>query len=86
MAGPLDEPIEVRTYAGGRGGEVPRAVRLRGAWVPVDRVLGRWIEEQVDPARGRRFWFRVQVEGDETCELYYEDVLDTWFLVPRKTY
>jgi hypothetical protein len=76
----VDEVIQVECYAGGRGEERPRAVMRGGRRREPVRVMERWIEEALDPAGGRRRWFRVEYPDGSTATIYHELALDMWFL------
>jgi MFS family permease len=54
----LPEPIEVRSYAGSRGDEVPREVIWDGVSVQVAEVEGSWLEER-EGVRLLRFRLRL---------------------------
>lgn len=77
---PGDEPARVECYAGGRGEETPRRLRIGAGWKPVT-VLERWISEDV--GRGSRLrWFRVRLEGGGEGLVYRDEALDLWFWRP----
>ncbi|MGH2737808.1 MAG: MFS transporter [Actinomycetota bacterium] len=70
----IPEPVEVRSYAGARGDEVPRQVVLGGATLDVDEVERSWQEdrdgEQLRCFRLRlRDGRRIQVSLGETWRL-----------------
>ncbi|HKX25053.1 MAG TPA: MFS transporter [Actinomycetota bacterium] len=70
----IPEPVEVRSYAGARGDEVPRQVVLGGATLEVDEVERSWQEdrdgEQLRCFRLRlRDGRRIQVSLGETWRL-----------------
>jgi hypothetical protein len=75
-----DEPIQVECHAGTRGDESPRAVRLDDRRREVREVRERWLEEALDPARGRRRWFRVTFRDGGGATIYQDLALDMWFL------
>jgi hypothetical protein len=66
--------VEVVAYAGGRGEEEPRALRLGGAVVEVREVLARWTE----PA-GR--FFSVATSDDQVHVLFCRAADASWWLV-----
>jgi MFS family permease len=70
----VPEPIEVRTYAGGRGDEVPREVVLEGTALAVDRVERSWHE---DRAGERLRCFRLRLAGGRRIQVSRGD---TWRL------
>jgi hypothetical protein len=64
--------VEVGCYAGGRGDETPRVVRLGGREVML-RVERRWIEEPVGSTGGeRRRMVQVRLEDGCCCRLAQE--------------
>jgi len=75
-----DEPIQVECYAGATGEERPRAVVLDARRREVRAVRERWIEEALDPARGRRRWYRVAFQDGGGATMYHDLALDMWFL------
>jgi hypothetical protein len=65
----VDELVEVRCYAGGRGEETPRAVLLGGRTVAV-RVERSWIEQPVGSGgTARRRMFQVRLDDGRRCRL-----------------
>lgn len=75
----MDRPIEVIAYAGARGEERPRAIRLTGTAVAVSAVLDAWVETGREPGAGIRRWFRVRLEDGRALALYHDEALDGWF-------
>jgi hypothetical protein len=74
----IPEPIQVSCYAGGRGGETPRAFRSSGRpELAVARVLTRWIQE--DLRRVQKEYFEVLASDSATYRLYRDVALDLWF-------
>lgn len=75
----MDRPIEVIAYAGGRGEEQPRAIRVGQRTVTVSALLEAWIEAGREPEEGTRRWFRVRLEDGRTGAVYHDEALDAWF-------
>jgi hypothetical protein len=70
----IPEPIEVRTYAGSRGDEVPREVVLGGRTLVVDEVERSWREER---GGERLLCFRVRLEDGTRIQV---SLGETWSL------
>lgn len=75
----MDRPVRVLAYAGGRGGEAPRAVWLGTRRVAVRGVLARWLETGLERGTGVRRWFRVELATGQIMTLYHDEALDAWF-------
>jgi hypothetical protein len=75
----MDRSIRVLSYAGSQAEERPRGIWRGEDAVAVTDVLWAWIEAGLDPAMGRRRWFRVRLATDEQLTLYYDEALDGWF-------
>jgi MFS family permease len=70
----VPEPVEVRSYAGSRGDEVPRQVVLRGTAFQVEEVERTWREER----NGERLLcFRLRLEGGRRIQV---SLGETWRL------
>ena len=70
----VPEPVEVRSYAGSRGDEVPRQVVLRGTAFQVEEVERTWREER----NGERLLcFRLRLEGGRRIQV---SLGETWHL------
>lgn len=68
------EPVEVRSYAGSRGDEVPREVVLRGRRFEVDRVERSWWEERDGE---RLLCYRLRLRGGRRIQV---SLGETWHL------
>ncbi|HEV8309071.1 MAG TPA: hypothetical protein VGW35_15520 [Methylomirabilota bacterium] len=75
----MDRSIKVLAYAGSRAEERPRGVWRGTEAIAVTDVLWAWLESAVDPAAGRRRWFRVRLATAEELTLYHDEALDAWF-------
>jgi MFS family permease len=70
----VPEPVEVRSYAGSRGDEVPRHVVLRGTAFRVEEVERTWREER----NGERLLcFRLRLEDGRRIQV---SLGETWHL------
>jgi MFS family permease len=73
----IPEPIEVRTYAGSRGDEVPREVVIGGHALRVDDVERSWHEER---AGDRLLCFRLRLADGSRMQISFGE---TWALDRR---
>lgn len=77
------EKIQVISYSGSKGDELPRAFVLHGEVINVVEILNMWIEESLTDKQRKRFFEFKGSDGYEhkifcdvrTCE---------WFLVKRQ--
>jgi MFS family permease len=70
----VPEPVEVRSYAGSRGDEVPRQVVLRGTEFQVEEVERTWREERNGELL---LCFRLRLEGGRRIQV---SLGETWRL------
>jgi MFS family permease len=70
----LPEPVEVRSYAGARGDEVPRQVVLAGTTLEVEEVERTWREDRDGE---RLLCFRLRLEGGRRVQV---SLGETWRL------
>jgi hypothetical protein len=75
----IPEPIQVSSYAGSSGDELPRAFESPSTGrLQVVQVINRW--HQQDTHRRQKDYFRVLASDEETYILYRDRSLDLWFL------
>lgn len=79
----IDEILEVVTYSGYRGEEVPREFSLHEKRVEVVEILNTWIEEDFANKVRKRF-FKVKGKDRDTHQIYYNEKTLTWFYVQKK--
>lgn len=79
----IDEIIEVITYSGYRGEEVPRGYSLHEKRVDVVEILDTWIEEDFANKVRKRF-FKVKGKDGDTHQIYYNEKTLAWFYVQKK--
>ncbi len=79
----MDEKLEVITYSGYRGEQVPRGFLLHEKRVEVMEVLDMWIEEDFTSKVRKRF-FKVKGNDGDTHQIYYDEKTLTWFYVQKK--
>ncbi len=79
-----DLRIGVAAYAGYRGEELPRSLRIDGSTIEVSEVEKLWIEEDRATRRKKRF-FRVKGNNSRTYILYYDEESMDWFLHQKKS-
>ncbi len=74
------EKIEVKSYAGYRGEQSPRAYLFHETWIEVTRILQAWIEEDT-VSRARKRCFRCRGSDWKTVVICYLERDDVWYLV-----
>jgi len=79
----MDVKLEVITYSGYRGEEVPRGFLLHEKRVEVMEVLNMWIEEDFAGKVRKRF-FNVKGNDGDTHQIYYNEKTMAWFYVQKK--
>lgn len=79
----IDEMLEVITYSGYRGEEVPRGFSLHEKRVEVVEILDTWIEEDFTNKVRKRF-FKVKGKDGDTHQIYYNEKTLAWFYVQIK--
>jgi MFS family permease len=67
----IPEPIEVRSYAGARGDEVPREVVLGGETLAVEEVERSWHE---DRSGDRLLVFRLRLQGGRRLQVSFGEI------------
>lgn len=72
------ERIDVISYSGRKGDELPATFILRGLRIDVLEILEHWIEEGlVDRVRKR--YFKVKGSDGNTHRIYYDEDKGGWF-------
>ncbi len=79
------EPIEVRTRDGYRGSQEPVQLLWRGQWHSVSRIVDRWYEGGMSPARLPLRYFRVETVQGERLILRHHELFDAWSLMAPRT-
>ena len=79
----LDEIIEVVTYSGYRGDEVPRLFFLNEKRIEIVEILNTWIEEDFASKVRKRF-FKVKGNDGNTHQIYYNEKTFEWIYVQKK--
>ena len=79
----MDEIIEVITYSGYRGEEVPREFLLHEKRVEASEILDMWIEEDF-VSKVRKRYFKVKGNDGDTHQIYCNEKSLTWFYVQKK--
>ncbi len=79
----MDEIIEVITYSGYRGEEVPREFLLHEKRVETAEILDMWITEDF-ASKVRRRHFKVKGNDGDTYQIYYNEKFLAWFYVQKK--
>lgn len=75
----MDRPVNVISYAGARGEERPVAVRVDREAIRVKAVRQMWVETGLEPGKGIRRWFRVELEDAQILTIYCDEALESWF-------
>lgn len=71
--------INVSSYAGYKGEEMPRSFMMDGRSIDVIEVARMWTEEDRITRRKKRF-FRVQGRDSHRYDLYYDEESMAWYL------
>ena len=71
--------IEVTAYAGYRSEERPISFVLEGEKIGIVEIISRWVEEDAEDKKQRRF-FRVKGEDGFTYLLSYAEQTGEWYL------
>lgn len=71
--------VEVISYAGHKGEEIPRSFIIDGENVEVLEILRMWLEEGYESRERRRF-FRVRGSDGYLHTLYFDEKSREWFL------
>jgi len=79
----LDEIIEVVTYSGYRGDEVPRQFFLHKKRIEIVEIRDRWIEEDFASKVRKRF-FKVKGNDGNTHRIYYNEKTLEWIYAQKK--
>ncbi len=72
------EQIDVISYAGRRGEELPLTFILRGLRIDVVEILEHWIEEGYED-RVRKRYFRIKGSDGASHRIYYDEQVLQWF-------
>jgi hypothetical protein len=67
-------PVRVECYAGYRGEETPRRIRLANRWLEIAEIVDRWL------APDHRY-FRVRAEDGDILVLRHETASQRWELL-----
>lgn len=73
-----DERIEVVSYAGRKGDELPRILILRGLRIDVLEIVEHWIEESFKDRTRKRF-FRIMGSDGNIHRIYYREDRLEWY-------
>jgi hypothetical protein len=79
----MDKILEVITYSGYRGEEVPRGFFLHEKRVEVVEILDTWIEEDF-ASKVRKIFSKVKGNDGDTHQIYYNEKTLAWFYVQKK--
>ena len=79
----LEETIEVVTYSGYRGDEVPRLFFLHEKRIEIVEILDTLIEEDFASKVRKRF-FKVKGNDGNTHQIYYNEKTLEWIYVQKK--
>ncbi len=74
-----DREVNVTVYAGYKGGERPKSFIVEGKIVEIIENVERWIEEDKDTRRRRRF-FLVKGSDEKVYTLYFDEHAQKWHL------
>ncbi len=74
----LENRIDVFTYSGYRGEEIPRSLLIHGERIEVVAILDMWIEEGIEN-RARKRFFKVKGSDGKTRKIYYDEKEMVWF-------
>lgn len=74
------EPIEVHCYSGYKADERPIALVFRDRRLAVVKVVKSWFEEDVEPGKGTKTFFRVKADDDRAYVIFHDQRSDEWFL------
>ncbi len=73
-----EERIQVISYSGYRGEEIPRAMIFQNKKVEVLEILSQWAEEGVEDRIRRRF-FKVKGSDGDSHTIYYDEKVMEWY-------
>ncbi len=73
-----EERIQVISYSGYRGEEIPRAMIFQNKKIEVLEILSQWAEEGVEDRTRRRF-FKVKGSDGDAHTIYYDEKVMEWF-------
>lgn len=74
-----DKELFVTTYAGYKGGERPKSFINEGKTVAVLEIVERWVEEDRDTRKRKRF-FSLKGSDGKDCTIYYDETAEKWYL------
>lgn len=72
-----DEKIEVISYSGYRGEEMPKVFILHGEKIKVLGILSMQIEEEFED-RARKRFFKIKGGDGYTHKIYYDEKTKEW--------
>jgi hypothetical protein len=79
----LDEIVEVVTYSGYRGDEVPRRFFLHETRIEIVEILDTWIEEDF-ASKARKRFFKAKGNDGNIHQIYYNEKTLEWIYVQKK--
>jgi hypothetical protein len=79
----LKEKVEVVSYSGYRGEEIPRVFKWRETKVEVAEIRSRWIEEGVGDRDTKRGFRLIGTDGIAYC-LIYDEQTQEWFCESKR--
>jgi hypothetical protein len=72
------ERIQIISYSGYRGEQIPRAMTFQNKKIEVLEILSQWVEEEVADRTRRRF-FKVKGSDGDVHTIYYDEKVMEWF-------
>jgi hypothetical protein len=75
-----DGRIEVKSYSGYRGEEVPRSFIFRGEKIEITEIIAQWIEEGIRDRTRKRF-FKMKGSDGSTYDIYSDEKTEEWFVL-----
>ncbi|UCD84347.1 MAG: hypothetical protein JSU92_13900 [Deltaproteobacteria bacterium] len=76
------KPIRVHSYSGYKAEERPISFILEGNELSIERIVDSWKQEWINPEEGRRVYFKIEAEGNQTFTIFYDEKNEEWFLLP----
>lgn len=77
-----DEKIQIISYSGYKGDEMPRAFVLHSEVINVVKILNMWVEESLIDKQRKRF-FKVRGSDGYEYKIYYDEKTNEWYLAKR---
>lgn len=74
-------PIKVHSYSGYKAEERPISFVFEENEWQVEKILGSWRQESINPGKGRRVYFKIKVEGGRAFTIFYDEKNEGWFLL-----